>query len=205
MATDPEPLELPADEQNERGLALVDRSVETLFELPGARVRGTLCRYEDERARTALREASDGAIDHPVRFFATTRLGFEPPLPPGVTPAMVLPTLRSEARRNFKRRLEDRGLVDVERKGRERIRIGRRTRVRLIRYAATDPLPESDGELPLECWLGVWTDGSVNVVTSGYPRVALADAFGLDTEDPALTRAGDEYRSAFRSLIGELG
>jgi len=203
MPTNPDPLELPAAEQREYGWELANGSVETLFELPGIRVRGTTRRYEDERTRTALSEALDSAFDRTLRFFATTRLGFEPPLPPGVGPAMVLPTLRSEAQRNFADRLRERGLTGVQRRGREQFRSGDRTRVGLTRYAATDPLPERAGELPLECWLGVWVGGSVNVVTAGYPTVDLASRFGLDAT-PVLSRSVDEFRREFRALVRSL-
>lgn len=204
MATDPEPLELPADEREAGGWELMDESVETLFELPTARVRGTVRQYEDERTREVLRGATDGAVDHTVRFFATTRLGFEPPLPPGTTSSMIVPMLRPEARRSFTDRLHDRGLTDVERTGRERIRLGDRTRVRLTRYTAVDPLPEAEAGLPLECWLGIWTDGAINVATSGYPTRPLSALFDLDTDEPTLAKSGTDYREEFRSLLRAL-
>ena len=202
MATDPDPLELPADEWE--GWTVVDGSVETLFELPTGRVRGTVRQYENERTREALRELTDGGIDHTVRFFATTRLGFEPPLPPGTTPAMIVPVLRPEARQSFADRLHDRGLTDVEQTGRERIRLGEGTRIRLTRYAAVDPLPGAEVELPLECWLGVWTDGTVNVATSGYPTVPLATQFDLEAGDQPLRKSANDYREEFRSLLRAL-
>jgi len=198
-----DPLELSGDEAE--GWELVDETVETLFELAGARVRGTIRQYEDERTRTALREVTDGATDRPIRFFATTRLAFEPPLPPGTSPAMIVPTLRPHAQRDFPDRLRERGLTDVDRQGRERIRLADRTRVRLLRYTATDPVPDADAELPLECWLGIWTDGTINLATSGYPTAPLASLFDLDTEEPSLTKPGNDYREEFRSLLRALG
>ena len=204
MASDPDPLELPADQREAGGWELVEESVETLFELPGVRVRGTMRRYEDEHTRAALREATDGTIDHQVRFVATTRLGFEPPLPPATLPAMLLPTLLPEARGSVADRLRDRGLTDVSRDGTERIRGDDRTRIRLTRYHATDPMPDTDRELPLECWLAVWPGDPIAVVTTGYPATSLASRFDLDTEEPALTRGGNDYRQAFLSLLRAL-
>jgi len=197
-----DPLELSSDEAE--GWELVEESVETLFELPGARIRGTIRQYEDERTRAALREATDGAVDRPIRFFATTRLEFEPPLPPGASPAIIVPTLRPHAQRDFADRLRDRGLTGVDREGRERIRLPDRTGVRLVRYTATDPVPDADAELPLECWLGIWTDGTVNLATSGYPAVPLASQFDLDTDEPSLRKTGNDYREEFRSLLRAL-
>jgi len=204
MASDPAPLELPEDQRDAGGWKLVEESVETLFELPGVRVRGTMRRYEDERTRAALREATDGAIDHQIRFVATTRLGFEPPLPPGTMPKMLLPTLLPEARRSFADRLRDRGLTDVSRDGTERIRGDGRTRIRLTRYSATDPVSGADRELPLECWLAVWPGDPIAVVTTGYPATSLASGFGRDTGEPSLTRGGGDYRQAFLSLLRAL-
>ena len=204
MPADPAPLELPDDQQEAGGWELVEGSVETLFELPGVRVRGTMRRYEDERTRAALRDATDGAIDHQLRFVATTRLGFEPSLPPGTMPAMLLPTLLPEARRSVADRLRDRGLTDVSREGTERIRGGSRTRIRLTRYRATDPMPGANWELPLECWLAVWPADPVAVVTAGYPATSLASRFDLDTGESSLTRGPNDYRDAFLSLLRAL-
>ena len=204
MASNPDPLELPEDQREAGGWELVEKSVETLFELPGVRVRGTMRRYEDERTRAALREATGGAIDHQLRFIATTRLEFEPPLPPGTMPRMLLPTLLPEARRSFADRLRDRGLTDVSRDGTERIRGNDRTRIRLTRYQATDPMPGTDRELPLECWLAVWLADPIAVVTAGYPATSLASRFDLDTEEPSLTRGPNDYRDAFLSLLRAL-
>jgi hypothetical protein len=203
MVDDPAPLTLPADVCEQRGWELVEQSTETLFELPTARIQGTMVRYDDERTRTALRGATAEAVDHPIRFFATTRLTFEPSLPPGTGPAMIMPVLLSEARQNFKRRLRDRGLVDVSREGTERVRSGDRNWVRLTRYSARDPEVSGDG-LPLECWLGVWTDETVAMATAGYPTVSLAEQFDLETTESALTKDGRTYREEFRSLIREL-
>lgn len=174
---------------------------ETLFEMPAMRIRGVTRRYEDQQTRDALRTATDGKLDQQLRFFAVTRLSFEP-LPPGVTPAMFAPTLRSEARRTFKKRLEEQGLIDIEEGATERIRLPDRSRARLTRFSATDLLDGDEGELPLECWVAVWTSsGTARVVTGGYPAVTLGSHFELDAEDGPLTVSPDEYRREFVSLL----
>jgi len=203
MATDPDPLALPDDVCERRGWELVEQSTETLFQVPTARIRGTTCRYDDQRARRALAEATDGAVDHLVRFFATTRLSFQPSLPPGTGPAMVMPVLLPEARRNFVDRLTDRGLAEVDREGTERVGLGRGTRVRLTRYSANDPAVDRE-DLPLECWLGVWNDGGILIAACGYPTVPLADHLGIESDEDALTKGGAAFRDEFRAALREL-
>ena len=208
---DPAPPSVPEQALDDGGWAFVEESVETLFELAAASIRGATVEYADERTRTALREGTDGAVDHRIRFFAATRLGFSPPLPPGVTPSMVAPTLRSEAKRSFADRLRGRGLADVSEGRSERIRVADRSRARLTKYTATDPLEDVEeltggtAELPLECWIAVWTSSSdVTIVTGGYPAVELASQFGLDSEDDALTQSPDSYREEFISLTRDV-
>jgi len=205
--TEPSPPGVPEATLREGGWERVESSVETLFELPAMRVRGATLRYDDTRTREALREAADGTLDVSVRFFAATALVFEPPPPPGVSPTMFAPTLRTEARRAFAARLRERGLVDVERRGSERVRVGRRTRARFTAFTAEQPL-DSDGTtdfeagtLPLECWVGVWTDGGEGrVVTGGYPAVQLRSYFDIGTETSALARSQRAAREEFFSL-----
>lgn len=201
MASDPQPPSIPLDAAD--GWELTDDSVETLFELASARIRGATRRYEDEGSRSCLRDATDGAVDCSVQFVAGTRLGFDPPLPPGVTPTMFLSILRPEARKAFADRLRERGLEDVERAGSQRIRIGRR-RARLQRFRATNVL-DDDLSLSLLCWVTVWVqDGATLIATGGHPAAPLAAQFGLDTEAAALTRSADDYRDAFLSTVREM-
>lgn len=186
---------MPTTALTERGWQQVDERIETLFSLPGMRVCGATVRYEDERTRAALNTATDGNIDITAQFLAGTRLGFDPPLPPGVTASMVEPTLRSEARRNFADRLDERGLADIERDGSQRIKIGRK-QARVTKFRATMPLDRAD--LPLTCWVAVWTPRSGGtVITAGHPSVELTEHLTLDSEEACLHRSGEAYREAF--------
>ncbi len=205
--TEPSPPGVPEATLREEGWERVDKSVETLFELPAIRIRGATLRYDDTRTREAARAATDGALDVPVRFFAATALSFEPSPPPGVSPTMFAPTLRTEARKAFAERLRDRGLRGVEKRGAERVRVARRTRARFTAFTAEQPL-EGDGTeglgagaLPLECWIGVWTDGGeVRVVTGGYPAVQLSTHLDIGTDVPVLARSQAAAREEFFSL-----
>lgn len=184
------------------GWERTEETVETLFQLPAARVRGATRRYEDRRLREAVMGATDGAIDHEFRFFGVTRLGFSPGLPPGTMPAMILPTVRSEAKRTFKQRLRTRGVEDIERGSRERMRVRSGGRVRLTRYDGVDPTVGD--ELPVSGWVGVWSDGGdFFVVTGGYPAVRLTD--WLDVSEEKLARPPSAYRDELLELFRDVG
>lgn len=178
------------------GWRLGEESVETLFEVPGARVRGATRRYEDERTRTAVREAT--GIDHEWRFVSATRLGFEPELPPGSTP-VVLPMVRREARESFADRLAERGLEQVTRRGSERVRVRDRPRTRLVRLGARDPVA---GGVAVAGWVCVWTDdGEFFVVTGGHPDGRLADLLSVDGPPDPLLRTADAYREDVLEVV----
>ncbi len=176
-----------------------------MAELSALRVRSVTHRYDDERSRAALSEAGY-EIDHPVRFFAVSRLEFEPSLPPGVGTTMVAPTVRTEARKAFASRLTERGLKDVSRDRTERLRLPDDSRVRLFRHTGTVRPTELDAPLPLECWVGVWpTDGTFLVVSGAHPTVTLDSRLDTGTGTDTLRRSPDEYRREFFELLRETG
>ena len=194
--TDPSYPDFDADALD--GWTRIDESVETLFELPTMQVRGATRRYEDERVRAAVREATDGDIDHEWRFVGATKLGFQPSLPPGTLPSMVVPSVRSEARQNFKQRLTERGVTEVERGKRERMRVRSGNRARLTRFDGIDPT----GEVAVAGWVGAWNDGrDFYVVTGGYPAAPLGDALGLDSDEAALSLPPATMRNELLELF----
>ena len=193
---------MPTDRLESGGWERTHESVDTVFRLPAMRVRGSTVKYEDERTRGALATATDETLDESTRFVAGTRLTFEPPLPPGTTAVMVAPTLKSEARRTFANRLRERGLVDVERDGSQKLLVGNRRRATVTKFTAVNPLDDWDRQLPLACWVAVWTDTDyATVVTGGHPTVVLASHLGLDTTDETLRRSGESYREEFFTLL----
>lgn len=202
MSTDPPDPPLPESMLAEEGFALAERRTETLFELAAVRIEGITRRYEDERTRETLREATDGAVDHPVRFFAVTRLRFVPALPPAVSLSMFASTIRSEARSSFESQLEERGLRNVERGSSNRLRLDDGTRVRVREFTATDLLPEAEQSLALTFRLAVLTHGDTAlVVTSGFPAAALAEQFDLSSPPDSLGRGLESYESVFRDHL----
>ena len=199
------PPAVPEKALDSGGWTLVDEQTETVFELPTVQVRGITRRFEDDRSRAALAGVGSDT-EHPTRFFAVSRLAFDPPLPPGVGTSMVAPTVRTEAKKAFAKRLERRGLEDVSRERRERFRLPDRTRVRLWRYTATLPSEQFADNLPLECWLGVWLrSNAVFVVAGGHPTVALSARLSGTVDHDALTRSPGEYRDEFFELLRATG
>jgi hypothetical protein len=192
---------MPTSRLAEGGWERTDVSTETIFSLPTVQVQTATVQYADAVTADALAEARGEPFDGMLRFFAGSRLDFDPPLPPGVTPAAVGSMLRNEAQRTFKKRLRERGLVDIERDGSQRLRVGDRRRARVTKFTARIAL-SGDRDLPLACWVAPWTtsDDAV-VVTGGHPQATLADCFGLDTDDSRLTRSPSAYREEFFSLL----
>ncbi|WP_436909331.1 hypothetical protein [Halosimplex marinum] len=181
----------------------VEDTTETLFGVEGADVRGHTVVYEDAALRAAVREATGGAVDQSWRFFFATRLAFRPPLAPRVGPAMVLPSVKTEAVRRFADDLESRGVVGVERGRRERIRTEDRSRVALRQVTGELALPDGD-PVPVEGWVGAWADGDIRLAGGACPRSSLADRFP-GAEDPALDGSVDDYREELFDLVRATG
>ena len=196
------------------GWELAEEHVESLVEKSWIDVRGATRRFEDARSRRALRNATAGQVDHPVRFFAVTRLAIESSILTGFTPLLFRGGIRRKAGESFVERLESEGLRDITREDRERIRLPDRGRITVRTYTAVDPITgfgESEPpsrtddctvDLPVECRIGVWIDGgAVWVISGGYASVELAEAFDLETAVAELVRSPAEYRTEFENLL----
>ncbi|QLH81837.1 hypothetical protein [Halosimplex pelagicum] len=181
----------------------VEDATETLFGVEGADVRGHTVVYEDTDLRAAVREATDPSLDQSWRFFFATRLAFRPPLAPGIGPAMVLPSVKTEAVRRFADDLADRGVVGVERGRRERTRTEDRSRVTLRQVTGEVPLPDGD-PVPVEGWVGAWADGDIRLAGGAYPRSSLADRFP-GAEGQVLDGSAADYRDELFDLVRATG
>lgn len=169
--------EIPEPLLTDDGWSLVEERTETLFRLPTARVTGHTVLYEDPAVRERVAAAT--GTDQVWRFVFATRVTFEPPLASGVGPAMLLPTVTTEARQAFEDDLRGRGFEDVRRGRRERTRTRSGDRLRLQEFTAA--LPVADTTVGVTGWLGVWTtDREFRVGGGAYPDLpALADALGV--------------------------
>lgn len=193
---------MPADRLDAGGWVETETSVETVFSLPSLQVRTATVQYEDGATRETLADTTGGDIDISPRFFAGTRLVFEPSLPPGGSLAPIAPMIRAESRATFKRQLRERGLVDIDREGSQRVRVGGGNRDRVTKYSATIKLDSVEQTLPVACWVTSWTTRQeATVVTGGHPRVSLASYLDIDSDNDLLTQSGESYREEFFSLL----
>jgi hypothetical protein len=197
-------MELPEDRLEAGGWSLVEETSETLFRLPTARVEGDTRIYEDRGLRERV-EAATG-FDRMWRFFFATDVHFEPPLAPGIGPAMILPTVISEARREFAGDLRERGFTNVERTRTERIRTRSGERVRLQGFGAKLPTRgelEGVDAITVTGWLGVWTvGGEFRVAGGAYPDrlEEVADALGVSDLGPSARDCRDELLRLVRDV-----
>jgi hypothetical protein len=183
----------------------VEASVERLFGVDGADIRGHTVVYDDDRLRRAVERTTGGRLDQSWRFFFATRLQFRPPLPPGIGPAMVKPMVQNEGVRAFVDRLEGRGVTGVERGRTERVRTERgRVRFRQV----TGELAVDTGSVPVEGWVGVSARGDLQLTGGAYPTTPLSSVLDgervadLDADlVAALDRSGSAHRGALFDLL----
>jgi hypothetical protein len=175
--------------------------------------------YEDADLRDAARERL--GIDRLWRFFFATRLEFEPPLAPGIGPAMVRSTVSKEAKREFAADLAERGFRDVSRGRGQRMRTATGDRASITKYDASyrlDPASGTDstgetsesegsgtsstdrGHLPVTGWLAIWVhENAFRLAGGAYPERSLADV--LDVADERLDSGRGAYREELLALI----
>ncbi|MEF8829309.1 MAG: hypothetical protein V5A49_09750 [Haloarcula sp.] len=199
MPTDPAFPDVPTDQLRDGGWELVDESVETVFQLPTARVEGATKVYDAAETRAAVREAI--GLDHQWRFFFATALSFTPPLAPGIGPAMILPTVRSEAQSAFADELADRGFESIERGRSERVRVDSGDRARLRTYSAELDLEAVDATLSITGWVGVWHGDGFRIAAGAYPDRSLATLLDVENPTEPLRRTPSDYRSELLALI----
>ena len=199
MSPDPTFPTVPDERLREGGWELTDEHVETVFELPTASVAGATKLYDDTRTRGAAGAAT--GVDQQWRFFFATALTFRPPLAPGIGPAMILPSVRSEAQSTFADELRDRGFENVERGRRERVRTDSGERARLRTYSASLPLPDAETTLSITGWVGVWHGSGFRIAAGAYPDEPVADVLDIDEPEAPLRRRPREYRDDLLALI----
>jgi hypothetical protein len=207
VASELEPPAMPAERLKADGWTYQGDAVETVYKISSIKVLSATIEYEDTTTRDAVREATDGTLDHRIRFFTGSRLKFSPSLPMGTTIKMVSGKIRGEATKEFAHRLRDRGLEDLTEGEEITAPAGDDKEAKLTEYTATNPLPDyPDAELPVQCWAAFWIqEGAVRFITGGYPTVELASHLGLNADNDLFTRSPDEYRDYFFSLLQDVG
>lgn len=214
---------VPADRLDDDGWTCRARTEETLFRTPTAKIVGRTLVYDDARLREALdaagasefltaagtADADNRLVDTGEdgdywRFFFATALTFRPPLAPGIGPASMLPTVRTEARSAFTDDLEARGFEGVDTGRSQRIRTDAGDRARLEKVTARLPLgPDAPTDaLDVEGWLAVWTTGGQFRIAGGAYPVRGLDA--LLASLPAADRPATDpttYRNDLLALL----
>jgi len=181
------------------GWELSDERVETVFRLGTATVEGATKLFDDVRTREATVEAT--GIDQQWRFFFATALTFRPPLAPGIGPAMILPTVRSEAQSKFATELRERGFENVSRGRGERVRTDSGDRARLRSYSASLPLDGTAATLSITGWVGVWHADGFRIAAGAYPDQPVGEILGIEEPPEPLQRPPQAYRDELVSLI----
>ena len=189
----------PVDESRLADWRQTDRTIASPFSTPVVSVRTHTVVYEESAQRERIRAAS--GLDHPWRFFFSSRVRLDPPQPPN---PMLTSLLRTRVFSGFVDRLADRGLDDIAERDRGRLAIGgnagvrKRYRARL-RVDAGDSTNEDDSapdplSLPIEALAVVWADDDYFVAGGAYPAGppkegpdALVSALG-DVVDPTANR-----------------
>jgi hypothetical protein len=190
---------VPEERLESGGWRRSDETVETVFQLPGTRVEGATVLYGDERTSEAAVEY--GGLDQRWRFFFATKLTFTPSLSSGIGPAMILPTVRSEANRTFKSELRDRGFESISRGRTERVRVDSGDRAKLTQYQAELPMADVDATLPVTGWVGVWHGDGFRIGAGAYPEKSVAEILDIDDPPEILTRPPRAYRDELLDLI----
>ncbi|PSP62488.1 hypothetical protein BRC76_04565 [Halobacteriales archaeon QH_8_67_36] len=181
------------------GWELTDEHVETVFRLPTASVAGATKLYDDVQTRRAAKAAT--GLDQQWRFFFATALTFRPSLAPGIGPAMILPTVRSEAGSTFASELRDRGFENVSRGRRERTRTDGGDRLYLRSYTAELPLETAETTLSVTGWVGVWHGDGFRIAAGAHPDRPVGEVLDLDDPDDPLDRSPAAYREELLELI----
>jgi len=203
---------------------LCARTEETLFRTPTAAVLGRTLVYEDGALADALAAAGTADVlarasasrddDSRLvdtgdgdywRFFFATALAFRPPLAPGIGPASMLPTVRSEALSAFTDDLGARGFEGIDRGRSQRMRTEGGDRARLRKVTARLPLgADAPSEaLDIEGWLAVWTTGGEFRIAGGaYPVGGLDPLLAAAPADERPPTGRTDARDDLLTLIG---
>jgi hypothetical protein len=175
-----------------------DRTVDAPFSTPVVSVETHTVVYEESVQRERIREQT--GLDHPWRFFFSSRVRLDPPQPPN---PMLTSLLRQRVFSAFVDRLADRGLTDIAEQDRGRLSVGgtegvrKRYRARLrmeIDRGADGSAGPDRLSLPIEALAVVWADDDYFVAGGAYPAGlpdggpdALVAALG-DVVDPTANR-----------------
>ena len=189
----------PVDDSRLTDWRQTDRTVEAPFSTPVVSVETHTVVYEEHVQRERIREST--GVDHPWRFFFSSRVRLDPSQPPN---PMLTSLLRTRIFSAFVDRLADRGLDEITSQDRGRLSVGgiegvrkryrARLRVEIIASGDDDSQGHDLLTLPIEALVVVWADDDYLVAGGAYPAGspeggpdALAVALD-DVVDPTAAR-----------------
>ena len=142
-----------------------DRTVDSPFSTPMVSAHTHTLVFEESTQRARIREET--GVDHPWRFFFTSRIQLDPPHPPN---PVLTSLIRTRVDRAFVDRLADRGLADIQKGESHSVSLGP-TRGKRTRYAARLELDTGEEPLsvPIEASVAVWVDDGYRLAGGAYP------------------------------------
>ncbi|QDX40463.1 DUF6517 family protein [Salarchaeum sp. JOR-1] len=181
------PPDVPTQEMQDAGWKQTDSSERTLIEQSYGPVtftaKGYTTTYTDAALNQRIQEATLGRVTSRLALFSATRIDFSPDignLPGGIGQQEVLAEVEASARAQFRDRLTDAGLSNVERTGTGSFEVATGESASLTEYKATYKIPTFefpvtnsetvtiDGEtLTVRGDLAVWHHGDYGVVAGG--------------------------------------
>jgi len=162
-------MEIPPPSVPEARLAdwrQTDQTVESPFSTPMVSVYTHTLVFEESTQRAQIH--AETGVDHPWRFFFTSRIQLDPAQPPNPVLGSLI---RSRASRAFADRLADRGLDDISKGSATSVSLGH-TKAKRTPYTARLTLDVAQTEplsIPLEAVLTTWTDDGYRLAGGAYP------------------------------------
>ncbi|MGB9987230.1 hypothetical protein [Salarchaeum japonicum] len=181
------PPDVPADAMQNAGWEQTDSNQRTLIEQSYGPVtftaKGYTTTYTDSALNSRIQDATLGRVSGRLALFSATRIDFSPDvaeLPGGVGREEVLNEVEASAREQFRDRLTEAGLTDVQRAGTEWFDVDTGESASLTKYEAAYEVPTFEfpiengdtvtidgGTLPVRGDLAVWHHGDYALVAGG--------------------------------------
>lgn len=172
-----------------------DQTVESPFSTPMVSAYTHTLVFEESTQRAQIHDQT--GLNHPWRFFFTSRIQLEPSQPPN---PVLTSLIRSRVDHAFADRLADRGLVDIQKGESHSVSLGS-TRGKRRRYAARLDIETGDGclSVPIEAYVAVWADDGYQLAGGAYPA-GRADGGSSELAEVLITTI--EPRAVREELFG---
>jgi len=222
------PPQVPEQQLNNSGWEQTDRSEETVLDESYGPVNVTAksatLTFSDTALADEVSEKTLGRIEGTLAIYAASHINFDPNLnnlPAGVGTEEVVSETETQARQQFKQRMRDQGLENVEQVDEEEFTTDSGRSPGLATYRGEFPVGTIEfdandetftldvGTIEVAGDLAVWNQGEYVVVAGGaYPAENYAETVENDLSD-AISVAVDvdlgltpgEYREEVRSLM----